>query len=137
MKPLSKCPYCGGHLKSVKQNEMWYEKFCEDRCTMRYHQFFDGDFTSDKLRYITFETLHFNVYIYFEGGFHPNIIHFYSKKELMEKGKAGPVVENLPSNRIPIQPLEEMDKSRYQTITQAREWLDMVDEKLHMYALFS
>lgn len=137
MKPLSNCPYCGSYLKSVKQNENWHEKYCEERCVMKFHEYFDGDFTSDKLRYITFETEHFNVYVYFEKGFYPNIIHFYSHAEMRAKGTAMPVINNLPSDRIPTHELEEMANSRYETASQAREWLDKVDEKLHTLALFS
>ncbi len=103
---------------------------------MEYHQYFDGDFTSDKLRYISFDTKRFHVYVYFEKGFYPNIIHFYSLMELKEKGLASPVINNLPSNRIPTHELEEMANSRYETSSQAREWLDRVDEKLHTLALF-
>jgi hypothetical protein len=104
---------------------------------MEYHQYFDGDFTSDKLRYITFRTARFNVYVYFEKGFYPNIIHFYSHKEMQAKGTAMPIIDNLPSDRIPVHELEVMANSRYETAMQAREWLDKVDEKLHTLALFS
>lgn len=137
MKPLHNCPYCGSYLKECKQNENWHEKYCSDYCTMRYHQYFEGDFTSDKLRYITFYTKRFHVYVYFETGFYPNIVHFYSQKEMEIHGKASPVINNYPSHKIPVYELEEMANSRYETASQAREWLDKVDEKLHLLALFS
>lgn len=137
MKPLSNCPYCGCYLESIKQNESWYEKYCRDRCLMKYHQYFDGNFESDKLRYITFETKHFNVYVYFENGFYPNIVHFYSHKEMELHGKAMPVVDNYPSHKIPTYELEAWANSGLDTSTQVREWLDKVDEKLHTLALFS
>lgn len=142
MKPLSNCPYCGCYLKSVKQNENWHEKYCPDHCVMEYHQYFEGDFQSDKLRYISFETKRFHVYVYFETGFYPNRIHFYSLRELEEKGKAMPVIDYVPADRIPTHELEEIVDSdtktiRYETISQARAWLDKVDEKLHTLALFS
>jgi hypothetical protein len=136
MKPLTNCPYCGCHLKECKQNENWHEKYCPDHCVMEYHQYFEGDFTSDKLQYISFDTKRFHVYVYFEKGFYPNIIHFYSLMELKDKGLAMPVIDNLPANRVPTHELEEMANSRYQTSSQAREWLDKVDEKLHTLALF-
>jgi len=137
MKPLQNCPYCGCYLSRIKQNESWHETYCSDRCSMKYHQYFEGDFDSDKLRYITFDTPRFNVYVYFETGFYPNIVHFYSHKEMAAKGTAMPIVDNLPSSRIPTHELEEMANSRYETATQAREWLDKVDEKLHTLALFA
>lgn len=136
MKPLSNCPYCGSNLKEVVQNENWHEKYCEDRCTMKFHEYFEGDFNSGKLRYITFETKHFNVYVYFETGFYPNIVHFYSHNEMRLHGRAMPVVNGYPSSRIPTHELEEMANSRYETASQAREWLDKVDEKLHTLAIF-
>ncbi len=137
MKPLHNCPYCGSYLKEVKQNENWHEKYCPDHCVMEYHQYFDGDFTAPQLRYISFDTAHFHVYVYFEKGFYPNIVHFYSHKEMKAKGTAMPVIDNLPADRIPTHELEALDGTRYQTSSQAREWLDKVDKKLYTYALFS
>lgn len=106
---------------------------------MKYHQYFDGDFTSDKLQYITFETARFNVYVYFEKGFYPNIVHFYSHNEMRIHGKAMPVVPNLPINRIPIQELVDIIETNpgYDHSSQVRAWLDKVDEKLYTLALFS
>ncbi len=137
MKPLHNCPYCGCHLESHKQNEGWYEKFCPDRCTMKYHQYFDGDFTAEKLRYISFETAHFHLYVYFEKGFYPNRVHFYSHKEMEAKGTAMPVIDYLPADRIPTHELEEMAGSGYETSSQCRAWLEKVDKKLYTLALFS
>jgi hypothetical protein len=58
------------------------------------------------------------------------------------KGTAMPVVENLPSSKIPTHELEEICNSdtkiiRYETMSQCQAWLDKVDEKLHLFALFS
>lgn len=142
MKPLSNCPYCGCYLKECKQNENWHEKYCPDHCIMEYHQYFDGDFTSDKLRYISFQTAHFHIYVYFEKGFYPNLVHFYSHKEMQAKGKASPILTNLPSDRIPTHELEDICAGdtktiRYETISQCRDWLDKVDNKLMTLTVFS
>lgn len=139
MKPFINCPYCGCNLKEIKQNEHWHEKYCPDQCMMKFHQYFDGDFTSDKLRYITFDTARFNVYVYFDKGFYANICHFYSHNEMRLHGHAMPVVENLPANRIPVQELADIiaEYPGYDHSMQVREWLARVDEKLYTLALFT
>jgi hypothetical protein len=106
---------------------------------MKYHQYYPSSFEDKELRYITFDTGRFNVYVYFETGFYPNIVHFYSHKEMELHGKAMPVVNNLPSDRIPIQELVDIVEANpgYDHTTQVREWLNKVDEKLHLLALFS
>lgn len=130
------CPYCGCNLQEHYINEGWYEKYCGDRCIMRYHQYFDGNFEATKLKYITFYTEHFHVYVYFENGFFPNITHFYSNLEMDKKGTAMPVIPNLSSSKIPTHELEELASGRYDRTTQTREWLKKVDDKLYTLALF-
>ena len=135
MKPLLNCPYCGCNLKEVKQNENWHEKYCPDHCIMEYHQYYEGDFTSEKLSYISFHMARYYIYVYFEKGFYPNTIHFYSHRELREKGKASTILWNVPSSRIPTWELEVIDATNNRTRT--REWLKEVDEKLNLYTLLS
>lgn len=77
------------------------------------------------------------MYVYFETGFYPNLVHFYTHKEMNEKGKASPVLLNYPSSKIPVEELYAMDGSRYSTQTQAREWLAKVDHKLMIATVFS
>ncbi len=103
---------------------------------MKYHQYFDGNFESAKLRYITFDTEHFHVYVYFENGFYPNVTHIYSHLEMEEHGKAMPVIPNLSSSKIPTHELEELASGRYEKSSQTREWLKKVDHKLYTLALF-
>ena len=131
------CPYCGCNLQSNYINESWYEKYCGDRCQMRYHQYFDGNFEATKLRYISFYTEHFHVYVYFENGFFPNTTHFYSNLEMNAKGTAMPVIQNLPASKIPTHELEELASGRYEKTSQTREWLKKVDDKLYTLALFA
>lgn len=106
---------------------------------MKYHQYYNESFEDKELKYITFETARFNVYVYFETGFHPNIVHFYSHKEMEAHGKAMPVVDYLPADRIPTKELEEIVAAYpgYDHSTQVREWLHKVDNKLHTLAIFS
>ncbi len=137
MKPLPKCPYCGSNFENIIQNSNWHEQICPLRCNMKYSQYFDGDFTSDKLQYIRFQTKNFYYYVYFEKGFYPNTVHFYSHKELEAHGKAMTILWGVPASRVPTDELEEIAKSRYETMSQTRAWLDKVDEKFHILALFS
>src|SRR5271165_4418181 len=94
MKPFINCPNCNGVLKNVIQNAIWHEKYCADRrCELEYHQYFDGDFDSDKLLYMSFHTPNFHIYVYFENGYFPNISHIYSYVEMTRKEVAGPVMK--------------------------------------------
>ncbi len=106
---------------------------------MKYHQYYHNSFEDQELKYITFDTARFNVYVYFESGFHPNVVHFYSHREMEEHGKAMPVIDNLPSDRIPTKELEDIIAAYpgYDHSSQVREWLQKVDNKLHTLAIFS
>jgi hypothetical protein len=92
MKPLSHCPSCNSLLKKIIQTPTWHEKYCSNNCDLEYHQYFDGDFDSDRLLHISFRTPHFGVYVYFENGYFPNISHIYSNAVLQKKGISGPLM---------------------------------------------
>jgi hypothetical protein len=139
VKALHNCPYCGCHLQTVSHNESWFEKYCQDRCKMKYHQYHVSSFQDEELRYITFDTGRFNVYVYFEKGYYPNKIHFYSHQEMEIHGKAMPVVDDLPSDRIPTNELEEIviTNPGHDHSSQIQAWLDKIDKKLYTLALFT
>lgn len=129
------CPYCGCNLKKVKQNDNWHEKFCPDHCTMKYHQFFQGDFDSGKLQYIKFHTADFHIYVYFEDGWYTNLALIYSEKEVQTHGKAGPILK-IPSEKIHTEFLEAIESSgRYNNVG-IRDWLTKLNDKLNTLALF-
>lgn len=136
MKPLYNCPYCGCRLKEITHNFAWFQKVCPDQCCIQYSQFYHDSFENNELKYISFSTSDFNVYVYFEKGCYPNWAIIYSRKELYKHGKAGPVLK-IPAERIDTKFLENIESSgRYYNVGM-RDWMSRLNDKLKLYVLFS
>jgi len=136
MKPLHNCPYCGCALRKIHHTEKWFEKGCPDQCCLQYRQFYGGSFDDDTLMYIVFSTADFNIYAYFEHGAYNNLAIVYSRSELADKGKAGPVLK-IPSDKIDTAFLENIESNGRYCNVGIGDWRARLNEKLKLYLLFS
>jgi len=115
MKTIRNCPYCGSSLDNYQATESWFQQSCARRCDMDYMQFFDKSFDDENIIYNRFCTDHFLIYVYYDHPQLPYISHIYSRAVLKEVGTAFPIIK-LPSNKINIFNLEELDK-KLQTLS--------------------
>lgn len=129
MKPFLNCPNCGSILDIANpwgtRSVIRSEKHCIDHCEMEFYQYYDGDFTSDKLKYISLYTNHFLLSVYFDNGYYPNMTHIYSRHELVNNGIAGPILI-LKTEKI-MKIISEM----------TREQILQLDDKLQTLVLFT
>lgn len=77
----------------------------------------------------------FNIYVYFEDGWYPNIAHVYSRKEMEIHGRASPILK-IPTEKIHIEFLESIESGGRYNNTGVRDWLTKLNEKLNTLALF-
>ena len=113
MKPFQQCPGCNSKLfNNINHNEAWYEQQCYYfyECPISFCQFFDKSFKDTELKYISFHTKLFNIYVYYKKmmSISEDVSHIYSRATLEKYGNISPTLV-LPAHRIDVLQWKELD----------------------------